>query len=103
ASAIDSQVLAVELRDRPELAERIRVIDALGPSPIQPVVAATRLPPALRAELRAALLAMADDPAARPELNRSFVERLVPMADADYDPIRRMLATVEAAGDLPLG
>jgi phosphonate transport system substrate-binding protein len=38
ASAIDSQVLAVALRDDPDLAGRVRVIDSLGPSPIQPVV-----------------------------------------------------------------
>src|SRR5580765_6548252 len=36
-SAIDSQVLALTLRDHPELAERLRVIDTLGPSTIQPV------------------------------------------------------------------
>jgi len=39
ASAVDSPVLAVELRNRPELQNRLRVIDRLGPSPIQPVVA----------------------------------------------------------------
>ena len=40
ASAIDSQVLAIELRDHPTLEERVRIIDALGPATIQPVVAA---------------------------------------------------------------
>ncbi len=40
ASAIDSQVLAVKLRERPDLAGRLRVIDTLGPSTIQPFVAA---------------------------------------------------------------
>ena len=43
ASAIDSQVLAVALRERPELAERLRVVESFGPSTIQPVVAARRL------------------------------------------------------------
>jgi phosphonate transport system substrate-binding protein len=38
-SAIDSQVLAVELRGQPELAEQVRVVEALGPSSIQPVAA----------------------------------------------------------------
>ncbi len=45
ASAIDSQVLAIEMRDHPELAEQLKVIDALGPSTIQPV-AVSNLPPA---------------------------------------------------------
>ena len=39
ASAVDSHVLALELRDRPELANRLRVIESFGPSPIQPLVA----------------------------------------------------------------
>jgi hypothetical protein len=39
AAAIDSQVLAIELRDHPPLADGLRVIDAFGPSTIQPVVA----------------------------------------------------------------
>jgi hypothetical protein len=37
ASAVDSQVLAVALRDDPSLGDAVRVIDALGPSTIQPV------------------------------------------------------------------
>jgi phosphonate transport system substrate-binding protein len=54
AAAIDSQVLAVELRDRPELAG-LRVVGAFGPSTIQPVVAASHLPDRLKAEVRAML------------------------------------------------
>src|SRR6187397_328907 len=34
AAAIDSQVLAIELRDRPALADEVRVIGAIGPSTI---------------------------------------------------------------------
>jgi hypothetical protein len=41
AAAIDSQVLAVELRDHPQLAGSLRVVGAFGPSTIQPVVAAS--------------------------------------------------------------
>ena len=97
ASAIDSQVLAVELRDHPELAARLRVIATFGPSTIQPVVAARRLPARLREAIRAALLAMADDPAARGPLAHGFVARFAPVDDASYDDIRAMLAAVEAA------
>ena len=44
ASAIDSQVLAVALRDDPSLARSLRVVDALGPSTIQPVAVSRRVP-----------------------------------------------------------
>jgi phosphonate transport system substrate-binding protein len=96
ASAIDSQVLAIELRDQPDLAAQVRVIDVLGPSPIQPVVAARQLSENLKADLCAILLALEDDPAARNHLAHGFVERFVPVNDADYDPIREMLKAAEA-------
>jgi phosphate/phosphite/phosphonate ABC transporter binding protein len=97
ASAIDSQVLAIELRDHPELAERVRIIDALGPATIQPVVAARHVPDALKDDLRTALYAMGDDPTVRDMLDYGFVARFVPIVDATYDDIRAMVAAAEAA------
>jgi phosphonate transport system substrate-binding protein len=102
ASAIDSQVLAIELRDHPELGERLRAIAALGPATIQPVVVARQLPGALKDDLRAALLAMGDDPAARAALAHGFVERFVPIADAAYDDIRGMVEAADVADFLTL-
>src|SRR5215216_4592086 len=55
AAAIDSQVLAIELRDHPDLAAELRVIETLGPSTIQPVVAARHLPVDVKAALCATL------------------------------------------------
>jgi phosphonate transport system substrate-binding protein len=98
ASAIDSQVLAVELREHPELKARLRVIESLGPSPIQPVVAASRLPLSLKDDLARALASMHRDPEGRQALAYGSVKRLVPVTDRDYDPIRRMLEAVERAG-----
>lgn len=97
ASAIDSQVLAIELRDHPELAAHLRVIDTLGPSTIQPMVAARQLPIAVRREVRTVVVSMSNDPNMRQHLDRGLVARFVPIRDADYDDIRRMLAVVEAA------
>jgi phosphonate transport system substrate-binding protein len=102
ASAIDSQVLAVELRDHPALAAQLRVVDALGPSSIQPVVAAGHVPPGLQAEMRAALLEMGDEPAWRERLAQGLVERFVAVDDAMYDDIREMAAAAEKAGFLTL-
>lgn len=102
ASAVDSQVLAVLLRDNPDLADSLRVIDTLGPSTIQPLLAACRLPEALKSDVRDVLLALGDDPAARPHLDRGFVERFVPVCDSDYDDLRAMVAACEAAEFLTL-
>lgn len=102
ASAIDSQVLALLLANDPELATRIRVIEVLGPSPIQPVVAATRLPADLKTALRVALLAMDSDPRGKESLGRALVDRFVAVEDSHYDPIRCMLSTAEDLGFMTL-
>ena len=97
AFAIDSHVLSVAVRDDPGLARRLRVLATLGPSTIQPVVAARGLPAPLKAAVRAALLAMGQDAPAREQLGRGLIERFVAVADGDYDDIRAMLAACEAA------
>jgi phosphonate transport system substrate-binding protein len=98
AAAIDSQVLAIELRDHPRLADRLRVIGSFGPSTIQPVVAASRLPARLKDQAREVLVDLAGDPAARPVLDYGLIDRFTAIGDAAYDDIRAMLATIEAAG-----
>jgi phosphonate transport system substrate-binding protein len=102
AAAIDCQVLAVALRAQPELAAQVRVIDTLGPSTIQPVVASRRLPQRLRTDLRAFLLNLANDPVARPHLDRAGVQGFEAVNDASYDDIRAMLAAAEASDFLTL-
>jgi phosphonate transport system substrate-binding protein len=102
ASAIDSHVLALTLRDHPGLADGLRVIDSFGPSTVQPVVVASWLPGPLKEAVRAALVEMADEPAARAALARGMVERFVPVTDGSYDDLRRMRAACAAAGFLTL-
>ena len=97
ASAIDSHVLSLVLRHNPAFATRLRVIDALGPSPIQPVVAGNHLPKSLTSEVKKILLDMDHDPMAEPELARALVERFEPVSDSSYDDIRRMRAVAEDA------
>jgi phosphonate transport system substrate-binding protein len=98
AAAVDSQVLAVELRDHQRLAANLRVVGAFGPSTIQPVVAASRLPDQLKDEVRELLVGLGHDPSARPALAHGFIERFASVDDAAYDDIRAMLATIQAAG-----
>jgi phosphonate transport system substrate-binding protein len=98
AAAIDSQVLAIELRDHPQLADRLRVVGSFGPSTIQPVVAASRLPDQLKDEVREVLVGLGGDPSARPTLDHGFIDRFSPVDDAAYDDIRAMLVTIQDAG-----
>lgn len=98
ASAIDSQVLAVALRDDPELRRSLRVIAALGPSTIQPVAVSKRLPSDLRDAVRNVLLAMGTDASGRRRLAAGLVERFVGVDASSYDDIRMMVDACEAAG-----
>jgi phosphonate transport system substrate-binding protein len=97
ASAIDSQVLAVALRDDPGLRSSLRVIDALGPSTIQPVAVTKRLPRGLREEIRGVLLAIGDDTSCRKRLDVGLVERFVAVDSSSYDDIRMMVDACEDA------
>ena len=97
-TAIDSTVLEQELRTRPELGERIRVIETLGPSPMPPIVASRALPTVMREGVRTALLSMHHDEHGAAILKAATVRKFVEVADADYDPIRHM-ACVAAALD----
>jgi phosphonate transport system substrate-binding protein len=98
AAAIDSQVLAIELRDHPELGAGLRMIGSFGPSTIQPLVAASHLPGRLKDQVRDLLVGLGDDPTARPVLDHGFIDRFARIDDGAYDDIRAMLATIQAAG-----
>lgn len=101
-SAIDSQVLAVEIRDHPELSEQVRTVETLGPSTTQPVAVSRRVPDELREAIRDALVTMADDPAVRERLAIGLVERFVAVDAGSYDDIRMMVDACESAGFLEL-
>jgi ABC-type phosphate/phosphonate transport system substrate-binding protein len=103
AAAIDSQVLAIAQRDEPGLSHRLRLIGSLGPSTIQPVVAAVGIPADRRRALCEALVGLTALPDAGPAMARGFVARFVPMGDGDYDDIRAMEAAADAAGLAGLG
>jgi phosphonate transport system substrate-binding protein len=101
-AAIDTQVLDLALRRDPGLRREVRVIETLGPSTIQPVVAsARRLSASQRIAAREMLLAMHSEPGDRMVLHAAGIDRFVAVDDADYDDIRRMLDEVAGAGLLP--
>jgi phosphonate transport system substrate-binding protein len=98
ASAVDSQVLSVELRDHPDLAGQIRVVDTLGPSSIQPLVATMTCSDSLRLEVQEVVTSLATTEAGQHRLEEGLVDRFVAVDDACYGDIRAMLDSVEGAG-----
>lgn len=101
-SAIDSHVLAIELRDHPALAERLRVVGSLGPSTIQPIAVSKRVPEDLREVIRGVLVTMHGDSDMRSTLGTGLIERFVPVDESSYDDIRMMLDACERIGFLEL-
>ena len=90
AAPIDTTVLETEVRARPQLANRLRVVATLGPSPMPPWVASTRLAPALRQRLRDALLRLGTDTQAQDALDLADVQGFAAVDDDWYAPIRQM-------------
>jgi phosphonate transport system substrate-binding protein len=95
ASAIDSTVLETELLARPEISDRITIIETLGPSPMPPWVCPRNLPRELRDALLDALLGMPADERGRDTLREGRISHFARVEDRDYDPIRRMARQAE--------
>ncbi len=102
AASIDTTTYDTELAFRPELAQQMRPVQTLGPSPIPPWTVPASLAPQIRCRLAAALTTMHDSDAGRHILNRYGYARFEAVSDADYDPIRRMHSTAERAGPIGL-
>ena len=102
AAGIDSLVLEMETHLRPDLAERLRVVQAIGPCPIPPVVASGGLAGAERAGLRRALVEMHQNEAGRAILRDGLIARFVEVEDAFYNPIRDMARRAQQAGFVAL-
>lgn len=97
ASAIDCQVLAVEMRDHPEVTDHLKVIDSLGPSTIQPVAVSKRFDRSFRDAVAEVLVGFHETNRGREILGLGLVEKWVPIDASDYDDIRAMVDTCEAA------
>jgi ABC-type phosphate/phosphonate transport system substrate-binding protein len=95
AAAIDSLVLELELARRPELGAQVRVVEAIGPSPIPPVIVARHVPAALQCRLRRTLLRMHEDDQGRAILFGGLIDRFVEVHDADYDDLRHKVCSAE--------
>ena len=94
-AAIDSTVLEWLGGQRNDLADEIRVIDTLGPSPIPPWVISRQVAASQRRALRQLLGAMHLDPAGREILADGRLLRFTAADDHDYDPIRAMAHKAE--------
>ena len=96
-AAIDSQLLGVQLRDRPELNDQIRVVTSLGPSTNMPMVASATVPKSLCAEVGELVARLGDRDCEGEGLGAGLIDGFVRLDDDAYDDIRGMLDAVESA------
>jgi len=96
-SAIDSQVLAVELRNNPELADRVRVVASLGPSTNMPLVACATTSEWLYRQVCEVVRCLGTDQRDAEGLEPGLFRGFVKIDDSAYDDIRGMLDAVKAA------
>ncbi len=91
ACAIDTTVLDLLGVQQPRLLDQVRMIQALGPSPIPPWVMGRHISQSLQTRLQRALTNMHLTELGRQILQRSQVRQFVSVRDADYDRTREML------------
>lgn len=94
AAAVDSLVYDFTIARDPTFSGQTRVIAKLGPFGIPPVVVHPDLDPALKAQLRAALLDMADDPQGQAVLDALMMDRFATVDDSIYASIRQMASAL---------
>lgn len=98
AAAIDSTVLETEFRNSPEIRDDIRILEALGPSPIPPYVISTQVPKILREQIRDLITHMHQDNEGSSNLQEVEIARFEIVSDSDYDIIREMVKFADNQG-----
>ena len=100
-AAIDSNTLLLERRTG--AARGVRVIESLGPYPVQPVIVRAGLSGARKEAIAAALLGMHRSEPSRSALARCGVRQFAPITPADYEPERALLACAPPPSSASVG
>ena len=92
AAVIDSVVRTRRIRTDPTIAS-LRVIDRLGPWPVQPLVARSDMTADELAAFAALLLDANNDPAMQAELEAAALTKFVAVGANHYEPVRQAMST----------
>lgn len=97
ASYVDSLVLEYDQARGGTDANKLRVIDSIGPAGIPPIVVSAKVAEATRQLLKRALVEMHTTPEGRKILDAALVDKFVEVADSNFDDIRQMKQKAEQA------
>jgi len=95
ACIIDSVIRSVRARRDPWVAS-LRIVDRLGPWPVQPLVARRNMAGSDVSRISSMLIEASNRPAIRAELAAAGLVGLVPIDDAHYAPVQAALDTVRS-------
>jgi phosphonate transport system substrate-binding protein len=84
-------VMAFELQEKPNLADKIRIVEVIGPTPIPPWVIRRRVPEAQKTQVRQALLTLPETEDGRQLLQKYHLRGFTAVPDAHYDKVRQMI------------
>lgn len=98
ASSVDSLVLDYALAQNEPYAQKVKIIDTLGPAGVPPVVYSPKLSADTAAKIKKALLDMDKDPEGQAILKKANLLKFVEVDDSNYDDIRAMDAAAKKAG-----
>lgn len=96
-AAVDSLVLDYAIKRDPALNERLRIIHLSPPFGIPPVVVPPGLPARQKLLMHDILVSMYEDPRGLEILTHLGIDRFVPITDAAYDGVRRLIAQVRGS------
>lgn len=97
ASYVDSLVLEYDQARGGTDANKVRVIDSVGPAGIPPIVVSAKVPEPTRQLLKRILLEMNTTPEGRKILDAAVVDKFVAVDDSNFDDIREMKQKAEQA------
>jgi phosphonate transport system substrate-binding protein len=100
-AAVDSLVYDYLHDQGSPLADRVQIIERLGPYGIPPVVVHPDIDPELRTTLRTILLDMHQDSQGEETLNRLNIDRFVELDLHAYDSLREMAGSMRGWDELP--
>ena len=97
-AAVDSLVFEQMIEEDPSLTKKVRPIHKSPPFGMPPIVVPRRIDPALKEEVRNALLEMNADPQGKKILDVLRIEQFVVPADDLFDSVRQAAQLLESQG-----
>jgi phosphonate transport system substrate-binding protein len=93
-TALDSTAFDQLRQETPFLDEQVRVVESLGPFPVPPWVVSRAVADKERDALKQSLWEMCRNPHGQAVLSQGLFDRFIPVSDADYDPVRRIVESL---------